>query len=186
MEALLALAGSLGDGLLILLPVLFYVGGVSCLFGSAFALYQRGRGSTSVACSLPVCLALATAGATFLTFDEFLNMGNATLGVSTRVGVGGVNSAGQTTFSESALKSAITQGPLATLNAFIQLFHSFFQAYGALWIYVSIQRLLGSQRGRNNTSFSVNIAMIFAGFGVMDLNKLVPALSAVAQSFSKS
>lgn len=183
MEALFEFAASLGNGALILLPVFLYVSGLSCLFGSAFALYQRGRGSTHVACSLPVCLALATGGATFLTFNEFLNMGNATLGVSSNVGVGGVNSAGQVTFSESTVKSAIAQGPLATLNAFIQLFHTFFQAYGAFWIYVSIQRQLGASKGRNNTSPFVNGTMIFAGFGVMDLSHLVPALTAVAQKF---
>ncbi|MFT8700256.1 MAG: hypothetical protein ABF802_04530 [Acetobacter orientalis] len=177
LQDLLDFAGSIGSAFAIALPTLCYISGSACLLGSLFGIYSRGKGSTGAGSSLPVCIALIAAGATLLSFAEFLNMGSATLGFSTTATMGGVNSGGQTTFSADSLKSAISQGPTATLTAMMHVFRYYFMSYGAFWVYVSIMRQLNSMKGRSNTSTTTNLCMVFGGFLLMNADTLGPALA---------
>lgn len=177
LQDLLDFAGSIGSAFAIALPTLCYISGSACLLGSLFGIYSRGKGSTGAGSSLPVCIALIAAGATLLSFPEFLNMGNATLGLSATATVGGVNSGGQTTFSADSLKSAISQGPTATLAAMLHVFRYYFMSYGAFWVYVSIIRQLNAMKGRSNTSTTTNLCMVFGGFLLMNADTIGPALA---------
>ena len=177
LQDLLDFAGSIGNAFAIALPTLCYISGSACLLGSLFGFYSRGSGATGVGSSLPVCLALIAAGATLLSFAEFLNMGSATLGFSTTATMGGVNSGGQTTFSADSLKSAISQGPTATLTAMMHVFRYYFMSYGAFWVYVSIMRQLNSMKGRSNTSTTTNLCMVIGGFLLMNADTIGPALA---------
>ncbi len=177
LQDLLDFAGSIGGAFGIALPTVFYISGSACLLGSLLGLYSRGKGATGAASSLPVCVALITAGATLLSFPEFLNMGNATLGLSARASVGGVNSAGQVTFSSDSLKAAVSHGPTATLTAILHIFRYYFMSYGAFWVYVAIMRQLSSMKGRSNTSTTTNLCMVIGGFFLMNADTLGPALA---------
>ncbi|GAB3588781.1 hypothetical protein [Acetobacter peroxydans] len=177
LQDLLDFAGSIGSAFAIALPTLCYISGSACLLGSLFGLYSRAKGATGAGSSFPVCIALIAAGASLLSFSEFLNMGNATLGLSARTSVGGVNSAGQVTFSADSLKSAISQGPTATLAAMLHVFRYYFMSYGAFWVYVSIMRELNSMKGRSNTSTTTNICMGLGGFFLMNADTIGPALA---------
>lgn len=170
-------AGSIGKAFAILLPTLCYVTGSAFLIGSLLGMYSRGKGATGVGSSLPLCIALLAAGASLLSFPEFLNMGNTTLGLSARASVGGVNSAGQVTFSSDSLKSAISQGPTATLTAILHIFRYYFMSYGAFWVYVSIMRQISTMKGRSNTSTTTNLCMVIGGFFLMNADTIGPALA---------
>ncbi|WP_025827380.1 hypothetical protein [Acetobacter okinawensis] len=177
LQDLLDFAGSIGNAAAIALPTLCYISGSACLLGSLFGFYRRGTGATGASSSLPVCVALIAFGASLLSFTEFLNMGNATLGLSATASVGGVNSAGQVTFSAESLKSAISQGPTATLTAILHVFRYYFMSYGAFWVYVSIMRQLSSMQGRSNTSTTTNLCMVIGGFLLMNADTIGPALA---------
>lgn len=176
LQDLLDFAGSIGSAFAIALPTLCYISGSAFLLGSLFGLYSRGNGATGTASSLPVCVALIAAGASLLSFPDFLNMGNTTLGLSARTSVG-VNSAGQVTFSSDSLKSAISQGPTATLTAILHVFRYYFMSYGAFWVYVSIMRQLDTMKGRSNTSTTTNLCMVLGGFLLMNADTIGPALA---------
>lgn len=176
LQDLLDFAGSIGSAFAIALPTLWYISGSACLLGSLFGLYSRGNGATGAASSFPVCVALIAAGASLLSFPDFLNMGNTTLGLSARTSVG-VNSAGQVTFSSDSLKSAISQGPTATLTAILHVFRYYFMSYGAFWVYVSIMRQLNTMKGRSNTSTTTNLCMVLGGFLLMNADTIGPALA---------
>lgn len=177
LQDLLDFAGAIGRTFAIALPTLFYISGSACLLGSLFGLYSRGNGATGAGSSFAVCVALITAGASLLSFPEFLNMGNATLGLSARTSVGGLNSAGQVTFSSDSLKSAISQGPTAALAAMLHVFRYYFMSYGAFWVYVSIIRQLNTMKGRSNTSTTTNLCMVLGGFLLMNADTIGPALA---------
>ena len=177
LQDLLDFAGSIGSAFAIALPTLCYISGSVCLLASLFGLYSRGNGATGAASSLPVCVALIAAGASLLSFPDFLNMGNTTLGLSAKASVGGVNSAGQVTFSSDSLKSAISQGPTATLAPILHVFRYYFMSYGAFWVYVSIMRQLNSMKGRSNTSTTTNLCMVIGGFFLMNADTIGPALA---------
>ncbi|MFT8885818.1 MAG: hypothetical protein ABF946_06390 [Acetobacter papayae] len=176
LQDLLDFAGSIGSAFAIALPTLCYISGSACLLASLFGLYSRGNGATGAASSLPVCVALIAAGASLLSFPDFLNMGNTTLGLSARTSVG-VNSAGQVTFSSDSLKSAISPGPTATLAAILHVFRYYFMSYGAFWVYVSIMRQLNTMKGRSNTSTTTNLCMVLGGFLLMNADTIGPALA---------
>lgn len=177
LQDLLDFAGSIGSAFAIALPTLCFITGSAFLIGSLFGIYSRGKGATGISSSLPVCLFLIAAGASLLSFPEFLNMGNTTLGLSARASVGSVNSAGQVTFSSDSLKSAISQGPTATLAAMLHAFRYYFMSYGAFWVYVSIVRQTNTMKGRSNTLTTTNICMLLGGFFLMNADTLVPIIA---------
>lgn len=177
LQDLIDFAGSIGNAFAIALPTLCFITGSAFLMGSLLGIYSRGKGATGVTSSLPVCFGLIAAGATLLSLPEFINIGNATLGLSARASVGGVNSSGQVTFSAESLKSAIAQGPTATLTAILHVFRYYFMSYGAFWVYVSIVRHINTMKGRSNTSTTTNICMVLGGFFLMNADTLAPILA---------
>lgn len=175
LQGLIDFAQSLGAALATLLQTLCYVSGTFMLLGSVWGNYKRSKGENGPANSPFVCAAMFFAGATFLSFPTFLNIGNQTLGFS---GTAGLSSSATTVkFSASDLTAAVSQGPIATLTAILSIFRYYFMCYGAYWIYISVMRQIGSMKGRNNTSTSVNLCMIVGGFLVMNADTVAPALA---------
>jgi hypothetical protein len=167
MEALFAFARSIGNALAYLVPTLCYVTGGSFLLGSVYGLYGRGKGENGPANNPLVCFGLIFVGASLLSFPEFLNMGNATLGFASNASLGSAGSAPMR-FSSDDIQTAINKGPTALLISFLHLFRMYFACYGALLVYWGLVRQIGSMKGKNNSPTSLNLTIIICSFILMN------------------
>ncbi|MFT8482607.1 MAG: hypothetical protein ABF689_06315 [Gluconobacter cerinus] len=173
MEGLFDFAQDLGAALSWLLPFLCYVGGGCFLLSGVMGIFQRSSISNGLLSKGVVPEMMILVGATFLSFPEFLNMGNRTLGFEGNAGIG---TPAKMSFSSDALMTAAQRGPLAALTAILNVFHVYFAAYGALIVYFAIVRQMGRAKGTNNSSTGLNMVMGIAGFLVMNADVLGPAL----------
>jgi hypothetical protein len=87
-----------------------------------------------------------------------------------------MGSAAPIQFSADNLVNAAKAGPLAAFTAILTVFHAYFACYGALIVYFAIVRQVGRAKGANNSSTSMNLVMMVAGFFVMNADVLGPAL----------
>lgn len=174
MQGLFTFAQDLGAALAWLLPMLCYIGGGCFLLSGVWGIYQRSAMTNGVLSKGFVPEIMITAGATLLSFPEFLNVGERTLGFSGSVGMGGT--AAPVQFSTNTLVTAAQAGPLAAFTAILTVFHAYFACYGALIVYFAIMRQVGRAKGTNNSSTGMNIVMMVAGFLVMNADVLGPAL----------
>ncbi|WP_338333637.1 hypothetical protein [Acetobacter sp. LMG 32666] len=174
MEALFSFAQEIGNSLAYLLPTLCYVTGSSFLLGSVYGIYSRGKGENGPASNLFVCAALFTVGASFLSFPDFLNMGNKSLGFTTTASMSG-SDATPMKFSAQDIQTGINKGPTALLVAFLHLFRMYFACYGALLVYWGMIRQVGRMKGQNNTSTSVNLLIIVGSFILMNADTVAAA-----------
>ncbi|MFT8828169.1 hypothetical protein [Acetobacter syzygii] len=173
MEALFSFAQSIGNAFAYLVPTLCYITGSAFLAASVYGMYNRGRGENSPSSSPFVCAALFFVGASFLSFPEFLNMGNSTMGFSGSVSLGSGGTAMK--FSTQDVQTAINKGPTALLISFLHLFSMYFACYGALLVYWGMCRQIGRMKGQNNSSSGTNFAIIFFSFLLMNAETVATA-----------
>jgi len=173
MEGLFDFAQDIGAALSWLLPMLCYVTGASFLAAGVMGIFQRSSISNGFLSKGFMPELTIAAGATFLSFHEFLNMGNRTLGFDANAGMG---APAATSFSSDALMTAAQGGPVAALTAILGVFHAYFACYGALIVYFSIVRQIGRAKGANNSSTGLNLVMCVGGFLVMNADVIGPAL----------
>lgn len=173
MEGLFDFAQDIGSALGWLLPALCYIGGSWLLATGAMGIVQRSRQPLGFLTQPFVPELMIAVGATFLSFPEFLNAGNRTLGFDANAGLG---APAKVSFSTDALANAAKGGPLQALTAILTVWHSYFAAYGALIVYFGLVRQVGRAKGTNNSSPGLNMVMIVAGFMVMNADVIGPGL----------
>lgn len=175
MEALFAFAQSIGASLAYLLPTLCYVTGGVFFLSSIYGLYGLGKGENGPANSPLVIFGLISVGASLLSFPEFLNMGNATLGFTGTASLGSAGSSPMR-FSADDIQTAINKGPTALLISFLHLFQMYFACYGALLVYWGMVRQIGSMKGKNNSPTSLNLIIIICSFILMNAETFATAM----------
>lgn len=173
MQGLFTFAQDIGAAGGWLLPMLCYISGGCFLASGVWGIYQRSALTNGLLAKGFMPEIMIAAGATFLSFPEFLNMGNSTLGFAPMAGMG---TPAQVQFSADTLATAATAGPAAALTAILTVFHTYFACYGALIVYFAILRQVGRSKGANNSSTSVNLIMMTGGFLVMNADVIGPAL----------
>ncbi|MEZ7137551.1 MULTISPECIES: hypothetical protein [Komagataeibacter] len=174
MQGLFNFIADIGSALEWLLPMFCYVGGSGFLIGGVYGIYQRSAQANGLASRPFVPELMILAGATFLSFPQFLNMGNQTLGFDSTASLSGGNA--PAAVSIDALTSAVTGGPVQVLTAILHLFRFYFMSYGALIVYFAIIRQVGRARGINNSSTGLNMVMLAGGFFVMNADVIGPML----------
>lgn len=173
MQGLFNFAQDIGAALAWILPTLCYIGGASFLLGGVWGIYQRSAMSNGFLSKGFAPEMMITAGATLLSFPEFLNVGASTLGLSSTAAMGANT---PVHFDANTLTTAAKAGPLAAFTAILSVFHIYFAAYGALIVYFAIVRQVGRAKGTNNSSTSMNMIMMVAGFLVMNADVIGPEL----------
>lgn len=178
MQPILSFAGSLASALLWLLPMFCYIGGATGFLSSLYGFWRRGfqeRGGLAAPGVPEVTLFISAA---FLSFPEFLNMGNKTLGFSSHASIGNGGGDQFYSFSEAQLSQALSQGPTEAFTAIMTTFHGYFLAYGAFIVFIALQKQLGRVKGTNRSSPAMNLTMGVAGLCMMNSDVLVPNIMA--------
>ncbi|WP_259654894.1 hypothetical protein [Gluconacetobacter dulcium] len=173
MEGLFDFAQDIGLALSWVLPLLCYVGGTWFLVGGLLGILQRSAAQNGLLAKPFVPELMIAVGATFLSFPEFLNVGNRTLGFAANVDLGASQ---KLSFSTDTLSNAAKGGPLQTLTAILTVWHTYFACYGALIVYFAFVRQVGRAKGTNNSSPALNAVMGISGFFVMNADVIAPAL----------
>ena len=174
MQGLYALGQDIGLALAWILPALCYISGGSFIAGGIWGIFQRSSMANGFLSKGFVPELMIAAGATLLSFPEFLTAGSSTLGLTASAAMGGTTQ--EVSFSAQSLTTAASSGPAGVLTDILNEFSAYFACYGALIVYFAIVRQVGRAKGANNSSLAVNLIMMIAGFLVMNVDVLAPAI----------
>lgn len=174
MQGLFNFVADIGAALEWVLPMLCYIGGASFLLGGVYGIYERSAQAAGMVGRPFVPEFMIFVGATLLSFPQFLNMGNQTLGFDTSASLSSGDA--PAAVSIDTLTSAITGGPVKVFSAILRMFRFYFMSYGALIVYFAIIRQVGRAKGTNNSSTGLNIIMLVGGFLVMNADVIGPKL----------
>lgn len=177
MEALFNLSNAFGGIILIWLGPCCYLAGSSAVIGGAYLLYQSRLPGHPLRHRAWVPVGVMMIGFIFFGFPDFLNLATATVDGSARASAG----AAMTSYTAPTGNAWLGLSPSETLLAIIQSFIVFFRAFGAMWVFQSLNGLKGVWQSTRRHGWGPPAVKGVAGILVMNLDVVARQLMTTAQ-----
>ncbi|GBQ81466.1 hypothetical protein [Asaia bogorensis] len=157
----------------ILLAFLLVVSGLSGLLAALYMAMMRSRARHGEGPGLPQILGIALVSATLLTFANFTNVLNASVGSDMVVSVGAPT---QLRAGDVDLTNLPTKTLAALIQSFLAPLKAYFWVYGMLFLYMSLMKIKAKMSGHSRASAAGCFIQTAGSLFVMHSDFLIPYL----------
>lgn len=173
MQGFVNFADDIGQAISVIIPGLCYIVGLGFVLGAGWGMWQLSSGRHGRLSARPwMPFVTLFIGAALLTFDQMLNLGEATFGSTQQASV----VAGMTSYTPPTVNAngLVSTSPEQTILNVISVFQYFFVSYGALIVLMGILGLHQVSEGKRRHGPALPTIMIVFGFGVMNIDTIAP------------